>query len=679
MSASEKTDPVSQPVTIEDLLKFEFIGNLKGKDDTVLFVRADLDLKKNYLRNLMSFHPETGKITQMTNRNTVGNYFIADGQTVYFAEPVSPDELDEAQKDESEEWSRLMVLHLDGGEAMKIADLPLSGAGILGLSESGSFVLTYTERFKSDPFRADPDYEVFDEAPWTFNNEGVVNGTGTSIALYDPKTEDLKKDLAGKLRVSNSILDSKKNRIFFTGQEVKQVSRQQERIYVLDLETLETSLIVSEPLTVFEMKLSEKGLYMAASRNERYGLNENPFLYLLDPENGEVLSTLEWDEAYGNTVGTDCAVIGGNASLVYEDTFYFVSTIVDHCNIYCWDGKTLHEALEWDGSINSFCIEGNVLYFIGARPDETLQLWKKEQANEPERLSDFNAFLQERYVARAKPVIYEAHNGQDQMGWVLFPKNFDPDCRYPGILDIHGGPKTVYGRIFYHEMQVWASKGYFVFFCNPFGSDGQGNAYADLRGKYGTVDFDDLMLFTDAVLREIPYIDPDRLAVTGGSYGGFMTNWVIGHTGRFKAAASQRSISNWTSFYGTSDIGPDFTRDQQQADLTNIPKLWAHSPLSAVQNVTTPTLFIHSDEDYRCPLEQGLQMMQSVMEQSVPARMCLFHKENHELSRSGQPKHRIRRLAEITRWFEIYNPPGCRKSGTETENEGGRADEPKPE
>jgi dipeptidyl aminopeptidase/acylaminoacyl peptidase len=163
------------------------------------------------------------------------------------------------------------------------------------------------------------------------------------------------------------------------------------------------------------------------------------------------------------------------------------------------------------------------------------------------------------------------------------------------------------------------------------------------------------MDFMDAVLAAYPQIDPKRVCETGGSYGGFMTNWIITHTDRFCCAASQRSISNWLSFYGTSDIGFYFAADQNDAGLYETPeKLWERSPLKYAKNAVTPTLFIHSDEDYRCPLEQGIQMYASLLDRGVEARMCLFHGENHELSRSGKPKHRLRRLQEITDWFERF-------------------------
>ena len=134
-----------------------------------------------------------------------------------------------------------------------------------------------------------------------------------------------------------------------------------------------------------------------------------------------------------------------------------------------------------------------------------------------------------------------------------------------------------------------------------------------------------------------------------------MTNWIIGHTARFCCAATQRSISNWISFYGVSDIGEWFCADQQAGNIDDgLEKLWDHSPLKYASNVVTPTLFIHSDQDYRCPLEQGVQLFQYIRSKGVEARLVVFHGENHELSRSGQPKHRLRRLREITDWFDSH-------------------------
>ncbi|HHU06758.1 MAG TPA: S9 family peptidase [Clostridiaceae bacterium] len=259
------------------------------------------------------------------------------------------------------------------------------------------------------------------------------------------------------------------------------------------------------------------------------------------------------------------------------------------------------------------------------------------------------------------PVKLEIESNGDMInGWVLLPRGFDPLASYPGILSIHGGPKTAYGTAFFHEMQLWANDGYFVFFCNPHGSDGEGDAFADIRGKYGSVDFHDLMNFTDAVLEKYPQLDTNRLGVSGGSYGGFMTNWIISHTDSFKAAVTQRSITNWLSFYGTSDIGYYFAEDQMAADFFSrqgIEQLWQYSPLSYAAQINTPALIIHSKEDYRCPLEQGYQLFTALKVRGVDSKMLVFKDESHELSRSGKPLARIERLKQITLWFNHYLQP----------------------
>ena len=172
--------------------------------------------------------------------------------------------------------------------------------------------------------------------------------------------------------------------------------------------------------------------------------------------------------------------------------------------------------------------------------------------------------------------------GQTIDGWLIKPVDLQPDQKYPAILDIHGGPRTTYCELLIHEMQVWASAGYYVFFCNHRGSDGYGDAFADLRLKYGTIDYEDIMEFTDQILAQNPQIDPLRLGVTGGSYGGYMTNWIITHTHRFAAAASQRSISNWISDYGTSGISYDDDLHDGGKPWNHMEKMWDHSPLRCV-------------------------------------------------------------------------------------------------
>ncbi|WP_243678728.1 prolyl oligopeptidase family serine peptidase [Vulcanisaeta distributa] len=202
------------------------------------------------------------------------------------------------------------------------------------------------------------------------------------------------------------------------------------------------------------------------------------------------------------------------------------------------------------------------------------------------------------------------------------------------------------------------SEGFAVIFMNPRGgSDGYDEEFADIRGHYGERDYEDLMEGLDYVIRNYDFIDPNRLGVIGGSYGGFMTNWVITHTDRFRAAITDRSISNWVSFFGASDIGPYFANDQigggENRDFwTYLESYTAKSPIMYVKNVKTPLLIIHSLEDYRCWFEQAIQLYTALKYLGKEVRMVVFPGgENHDLSRFGKPNHRIVRLRAIVDWF----------------------------
>ena len=171
----------------------------------------------------------------------------------------------------------------------------------------------------------------------------------------------------------------------------------------------------------------------------------------------------------------------------------------------------------------------------------------------------------------------------------------------------------------------------------------------------GKIDYEDFMDFTDEVIRRYPDLDEKRIGICGGSYGGFMCNWMIGHTDRYAAAASQRSISNYLTKSLCTDIGFNHNMAQLGTDpWQGFDTVWATSPLKYAPNAVTPTLFIQSDEDYRCWMSDAVQMFNALQLNGTPTRMTLFHGENHELSRSGKPKNRLRRLQEIGDWFEKY-------------------------
>ena len=258
-------------------------------------------------------------------------------------------------------------------------------------------------------------------------------------------------------------------------------------------------------------------------------------------------------------------------------------------------------------------------------------------------------------LGKVEEVWFPSPGGADLEGWILKPPGFDPARQYASILQIHGGPWAQYGNVFMHEFQFLAAHDYVVYFCNPRGGRGYGEAHASaIVENWGGADFEDLMAWADYA-QELPYIDEQRMGVTGGSYGGFMTNWIIGHTDRFKAAVTQRSVVNLVDFYGTSDTGWTWESVfSGRPPWEDFESYWRQSPLRYIGNARTPTLIIHSENDLRCPVSQGEQLFTALKRIGVETELVRFPEESHGLSRGGRTDRRISRLNHILRWFDKY-------------------------
>ncbi|HEY7516853.1 MAG TPA: S9 family peptidase [Methylomirabilota bacterium] len=248
-------------------------------------------------------------------------------------------------------------------------------------------------------------------------------------------------------------------------------------------------------------------------------------------------------------------------------------------------------------------------------------------------------------------------------GWVLRPVDFDAQRRYPALLWIHGGPHREFGAYYSHELQVYAGAGYVVVYTNPRGSQGYGEAFSRACvGDWGGGDFGDIMAGVDEALRRYPFIDGDRLGVIGISYGGYMTNWTITHTTRFKAACSEGSISNIHTQFGTSDIGHIWNVGESGGGPPWENPGWyvERSPLTYVRNVETPLLLIHAEDDLRCPIDQAEQLFIALKKLRKEVTFVRFAGESHTFSAFGRPRHRLERQRIILDWFERHLTAGAR-------------------
>jgi len=323
------------------------------------------------------------------------------------------------------------------------------------------------------------------------------------------------------------------------------------------------------------------------------------------------------------------------------------------------DGSDLQAVIDEAGVVGPYSFDrqqARLAYFLG-RMDDPCQVWLREMAGgQARQLSAVNSkLLRGLDLGEIEEVWFEGAAGNDLQGWILKPPGFEPGKQYPSILEIHGGPLVQYGHYFMHEFYYLAAQGYVVYFSNPRGGRGYGEAHAKaIWGAHGTADYADLMAWADEVAKR-PYIDRARMGVTGGSYGGYMTNWIIGHTDRFRAAVTQRSISNRISGWGSKDFNWHFQQMfDNQPPWEAVERYWEASPLKYLGNAKTPTLVIHSQQDLRCPLEQGEQVFVALKVLGVDTELVLFPDEPHGLSRGGRTDRRVVRLQHILRWFDRY-------------------------
>jgi dipeptidyl aminopeptidase/acylaminoacyl peptidase len=300
--------------------------------------------------------------------------------------------------------------------------------------------------------------------------------------------------------------------------------------------------------------------------------------------------------------------------------------------------------------------------FVASTPVSPTELyWLPPEDGEYRAITAFNKdFLDEVIVQPTNELRFTNSSGQEIQGWYLLPVGYQEGEKYPLALNIHGGPHFMWGpseRTMFHEWQFHAARGYVAFYCNPRGSGGYGEVFLRaLHAAWGDVAFDDIMAGVDALLAK-GFVDEERMAVTGGSYGGYMTAWVVGHTDRFRSAVTQRGVYNLSSFYGTSDIPSLISSEFDVVPWEDYELLWRHSPLAYAHEIKTPLLILHSENDYRVPIEQAEQLFAYVRRSGGTVELVRYPRDGHELSRSGEPEHRIDRLTRMVDWFDRYCMP----------------------
>ncbi|WP_242688835.1 S9 family peptidase [Bacillus sp. Cs-700] len=654
---------------LEELLyDFTFVGDPQLSPDGtyVVYVKKVINEEKEYTSNLVLVNRDTGIEHDWTalggEKKDRSPRWSPDGKTIAFVSDRSGED-------------QIWLISTDGGEARKLTDIK-SGVSAPVWKPDGTSLLFLSKNKKEEEKGEGRKPLVITDLQYKSDGVGFLDGDHLQVVRIDVSSggEKIKWLTDAPFNHSSPSWSPDGQSITYVrsrNEDAEQGSYMRSDLFVQRLEEGEGRQEQQEQLNreggSFEApkwspdgkKLSFIGhffLHEGATLNKVWtvDVDKREFTCLTDTADLEcsdvLISDMHWGGASPgaewNEDGTEVYFLASEKG----NTGLYCATV--DCTVRQITGGDRHfYAFHYLPKTNEATVAVSEPVNIG---DIYTLSFHDDRVNE-KRISQSNdEVLQRLELSSPESFIYNGKDGLEIQGWMMRPAGFKDEQTYPLILEIHGGPHMMYGNSFMHEFQLLASKGYVVLYTNPRGSQGYGQEFVNgCRGDYGGGDYEDLMAGVDALLKSYSFIDEDRLYVTGGSYGGFMTNWIVGKTDRFKAAVTQRSISNWQSFYGVSDIGYFFTKWEVGSDLDENPdKLWHHSPLKYVDQIQTPLLIMHSEHDYRCPIEQGEQLYIALKHRGKGTMFVRFPDSDHNLSRSGHPELRVARLMHLVNWFD---------------------------
>ncbi|TYR77852.1 S9 family peptidase [Rossellomorea vietnamensis] len=650
-------------ITAEDLFALKSVSDpkLSPYGNEAVYVLTEMDQEKNvYISNLYHLNIDTGTSRQWTfgeNRNSSPRW-SPDGKEIAFVS-------DRSGK------SQLYLLSVKGGEAQQLTHCP-NGASQPLWSPCGTKIAfsaalkegeTLTEGEEDEKF---PQPLEVKKMKYKSDDSGFFSGKRSHIAVMDLKTLEMKEVTEGEVDYSLQSWSPDGKYIAYGADKSADLDTSfQTDLFLYDIESGNEKKVTGGTGYFGNAAWSPDSRSIALLGHEKEYQNATltkVWLYEMETESLSCL-TSELDSPVGDFMVIDFQQGVSNPGIQWasdNQSFYFLAS--DNGNTVLYYGNldgALYPALLEDQHIYGFDLDADNQKAIAAisNPELPGDLFMLDiPTGSLKQLTSVNEeFLSEVELSKTEALTFKSSDDWEVNGWLMKPAGLKEGEKYGLIVEVHGGPHMMYGNTYYQEFQMLAAEGYAVLFINPRGSHGYGQTFVDaVRGDYGGGDYEDVMAAVNHAIEKYDFIDKDRLGITGGSYGGFMTNWIVGHTDRFKAAVTQRSISNWVSFYGVSDIGYYFSEWQIDADLNDIEKLWKHSPLAYAKNINTPLLILHSEKDYRCPIEQAEQLYIAVKRQGKETEMVRFPESNHNLSRNGKPNLRVARLNYIKDWFGKY-------------------------
>ena len=643
-----------------DLYNVRFVSDARIAPDgsRVAFVLKTMDSEKNdYLSNIHVVDRQ-GHVTQFTAGNKdAAPRWSPDGRYLAFLSG-------------RKEGAQIFLLHTDGGEAFPLTEIK-HGAGVPFWSpDSRSIAFTGVlstdpdenkledEKKKEDKPGEVAKTKVTDRTLYKADGAGYIGNLRRHIFTVDVADRTVTQLTDGDWNSDDPSWSLNGEQIVFAGNRSERwdVSLESD-IYVMPRSG-------GEPRQVTQGGAYARPAFTSDGRLAFMG-NSNPDdafapgrIYTAALNGSDLRDELgDWDGSLGNEVLSDMARSHDELGLYVEprsDGLYFLGTVRGESNVYRATGGRVEPVTQGQQTISDFSIaaDGSIACI---RTDSTHapDVFLCQNGRMEQLTHENDAFLDQVRIVQPERISYTGARGEQSEGWLIPPVGHESG-KHPLLVYVHGGPQLAHGEALFLEYQYLAGQGYGVFFPNVHGSSSYGRAYqTSINGDWGNLDYQDVIAGAEEAASR-SWVDRDRMGVLGGSYGGYMTNWVMTHSTLFRAGITERCLCNIVSFFGTSDSGWVWNRSFGAYPEQDVDKLWAMSPIKDVGNVQAPLMVMHSEGDDRTPLEQGEQMFNALRRLGKVTKFIVFPEESHGLSRIGKPSRRVERMTHILDWFNEH-------------------------